>query len=1189
VDAVQYPDTFWWSSLERFALVIPGSEVYGTLDEGGVPTEEVLEIDLGRIREVNYITMDVLKAPLDIRIEYDAISAPDRTAQWTEARPIDGMPFDDQLFFDAGNRTAWANSDFFFTSQHGNVAHTRYLRITFTRRDDRWPTATSQPFKWPVMVKHLRMGRYISEYPDTASPLLTQDTPAAPDLTLSPLAADTEGGTVQVRQRFRVPRTANRGGDVWPTILGFGVLVEVNPFFPEGDAALPVVDLSWSLWDVSLPTPAQLASGAVGDAYLVGTNWVDWYLSGDDPVLTNPETVYEFRVESGDAATVGNVFLSEQSLSSTPLPGTFAFVAGSATVTATNDISRLVAAGNWVKTAASDTVLRVLSLTDSTHFQLTAPFPSASAPAATASRVYPLLALQLPSGSLFRGEVLTSGPSHYWRLGEPSGSALDEVLGTLNGAIVGGVTQGTAGLLTGDANTAYTFNGSTGKVSLGQLGATPRHYMAIIKTASADERDVYSNREDSAHNASPATVFGISGTHAFAYNQESTVPTCTGSRVINDNLPHIIEYSWDPAVGVGTLYVDGQIDVMVNQPVGTLAATTNYHSIGWDKSNPQFFNGVIDEVATWSTVQSADTVSRRAARFRGQAFTDEGTFVEQGQNNLVMRVWADLGDEGRDVLGNAYRYGVRREKAAYVVDGGRAGWMSDPAPSKDAVEALYFDLREFDADAGENVLRLVDGLRIAPRTPGVRMNVYYSKENLQGDRPASVNGWDYLLWQPLSQNSFVLRPNQVIEFPQPIRAAYVKLEFTDLNPIPWKVPAYPPLPPKPFRRFPTWVEDQFTNSQLRNVVEDWWLRQATPVQSQVLSGLTDPVREFEYKEREFFAKLALGEVDQSKLINQTLVSAEDRSVFDPVTASRIWLAPADTFGDSLLVSVDQDSILGRMVVSRFDPFSPGGTTERAGPRPVLDTIPTVSSINNRISDSYSHIAQVPMRFNTTCRHAYREDVAEFNKKGFFVGIDEVQFLRNDYSVMHDDPLIQDILHDDFLLEVNTWEPEDTTQIGDGDTVYVSYQIGLGTDYYVDEAVTLDGNLPVQLAGKGDPILNVRVFASPAKLGLTYWQGDDWILDHGRDANGVATHSITRSVYTERLGVSEQPIVYADGGIVVGRGVIPAPPITYTDAGTVVGVAGLALIALSPEGKNPGEYGMGTYGDAAGTYDDLRAH
>src|SRR5574337_957507 len=102
------------------------------------------------------------------------------------------------------------------------------------------------------------------------------------------------------------------------------------------------------------------------------------------------------------------------------------------------------------------------------------------------------------------------------------------------------------------------------------------------------------------------------------------------------------------------------------------------------------------------------------------------------------------------------------------------------------------------------LLKLIDGMRIAPRTPGVYMNVYYSQENLQGARPTTRDSWDYMLWTPVSQQSFVLRKNQLIQFPTPIRAAFMKLEFTNLNPLPWRVPIYPPLPPKLFYRFPTW-------------------------------------------------------------------------------------------------------------------------------------------------------------------------------------------------------------------------------------------------------------------------------------------------------------------------------------------------------------------------------------------------
>jgi len=1009
VDQVDYPDNFWWASKQRFASQYLGSDTYAPLGDGGFLTSEVLEIDLGRIREVNYVNLDVLQAPIDIAVEYDAVSAPDRAAQWAPVTRVQGLPFDNQIFFSAASRTAWHNCDLFFAASQGGLVHTRYLRFTFTRRGDKWPTSTSRPFKWPVMAKHLRLGRFVSRSADTAGPLLTQDTPA--DLAKSVLAQDVNLETREARQKFRVPPTALRGGDIWPNALGFGLLMEVKApdDDPAADGLVDVpseveVSLAWELWDVSDNlAPTRVRAGVYSGVYpvqkwtesppgsgdLVATTWVDWYLEESNPIPTSPDAIYEFRVRSLDRRAADAVFLSEQMLSSTLLPGTLGFTSGDATVTTTEDLSLVLRDGCWIQTdAAPDSALQVATVTSASEFELTAGFPAADAAAASASRVYP-----------------------------------------------------------------------------------------------------------------------------------STV---------------------------------------------------------WDGS----------------------------------------AYVEDGAENLVMRVWADVADEGRDVLGNSYRYGVRRDKAAYVVDGTRAGWMSDPAPSKDAVESLYFDVRQYDELEAEFGFALLDGLRVAPRTPGVKMNIYYTRENLDGERPTDQDAWDYLLWTPVSQQSFVLRKNMIVQFPSPVRASFVKLEFTDLDPLPWRVPHYPPLPPKLYRRFPTWVEDQFNNARARNVVEDWWLRNSTPVQQAVVQQIGSPIREFEYKEREFFASLALGEVAADRLIGGNLVSPDDRAILDPTTGAKIYLSFSNKYANTLLVSVDQDTILGRAVVARFDPYASAGATEPPTNGIPPAAVPTVSSVNNRISEAYSHLSQVPMRFNRTARHVYRQDVAEFNRKAFFVGVDEVQFFRNQYTVKHDDAVIKDILHDDELLEFNTWEREETSAIADGQTLYVTYQIGTGTDYYADEAVTLNANLPARLQGKGSPISNVLIYASPSKRGVQYWQNEDWALSRGVDENGVETHSIARSDYHERLGVPEQPIFYADADIVVGRAKIPAEPhddgfgvVGYTppvgvalvtavevyqtptlDAAEVIGVA---LPDTAGEGPwvpaygemddsvvlgRPSEYGDGTYGE-----------
>jgi PKD repeat protein len=56
----------------------------------------------------------------------------------------------------------------------------------------------------------------------------------------------------------------------------------------------------------------------------------------------------------------------------------------------------------------------------------------------------------------------TPGLSHFWPMGESSGSSLADVFGGANAEISGGVSLGEPGALAGDATTAAAFNGSSG-------------------------------------------------------------------------------------------------------------------------------------------------------------------------------------------------------------------------------------------------------------------------------------------------------------------------------------------------------------------------------------------------------------------------------------------------------------------------------------------------------------------------------------------------------------------------------------------------------------------------------------------------------------------------------------------------------------------------------------------------------
>ena len=938
VDPIQYPDSFWWGSKARFAAVGVSDTTYLSLTSGGLQTSEVLEIDLGRIREINYLNLDVLTAPINITIEYDNISTPERDAIWLSVSPVASTPFDSTITYNPDSRTAWQNAEFNFTDVKGEMIHTRYLRITFTRRDEPWPTSQTNPFQWPVLVKHLRTGRYVADYLDTVGPLLSQDTPE--NLTPVTLVTVDNNVTREVRQQFAFPEDCQRG-DITPNILGFGVLVQTQTT-SEQTLASPDIQFQWSLWDVTNPAaPVQLRNGVETQVVTTGLSWLDFYLPEDLIVVGSIDSIYELHVNSLTALTLNEVFTnSPSSLSTVTAPGTLHFTHGSTSVATSVDTRGTVSIGSFI-----------------------------------------------------------------------TNSDIPDQVYTVNGVSSSTITL----------NTPYT---------------------------------------------------GITDT------------TATG---------------------------------LVVYPFSS-------------------YNEVSD------------------------------AYVLDGSRNLIMRVWSDIADSGRDILGNAYRYGSRREIASHVLDNTKAGWMSNPVPTPNAVEALYFDVRSIDDDNNPQYA-LIDAIRVSPRTPGVQMNVYYSQQGLIGMAPATETEWDYLLWQPV-QASYTLRRGEVIQLPQQMRAAFVKLEFTNLNPQPFRVPTFPSLPPKSYRLFPQWVIDQFDNTPL-----DLFVQKQSAVQTQILQPLTDPIYEYQNNQRHELALLALGISADSQAVASGLTSTAGASSVDATTAGQIFLNTPAQYQNTQLISVDQNTVLGKVVVSRYNPtlFTDPieGTPAAAAAALVRGDAPFVSTTNDRISQAYQGITQTGLRFNQVARHTYDVEQANFSKKAYFVGIQEVQFLRNDHTQAYDSPLIEDNLFDDQMMIEDTWARDASTSIPDGATLYVSYSVNPSV---LDEQVLLVGFVPAELATVGGPAYSVSVFSQPNKQGIQYFQGQDYDLVFGYDNLGNRTTSIVRSSLGNRLAVPLQAIIYVDAGTVIGVGVIPSPP--TIDAGVVKGKG----IASDPfEGPFVPNFGSGTFG------------
>lgn len=963
VKQIDQPDKFWWSSNERFAAIDEAGN-YLRHNNGGTPTSEILEVDLGRIREINYINFDVIRAPIDIKIEYDDISAPNRTPIWRTIVQNGDLPFEDTTSFDVNSKSAWHNVEFHFTNQLGGIVHARYLRITFTRRDEAWPTATAAPFQWAIFARNLRVGRYISVLTDTVGPLLSQDTPN--DLVAVTLPNQTVSQTYEARQQFVIPESQVRVGQM-PNLLGFGVLI--NPTMdsinlPTSGATDTSVQFAWSLYDVTNGAAnVKLAGGAIGPVDVTGQTWLDVYLDEKQIIAGDTDVIYELRISSLNPGTCNTLYThSPNGLSGTGLPGTLTFTNGSPTVTTSVDLTSDLSQNSYiVRTDQPDQPLQVSSVTSTTI--------------------------------------------------------------TLTGAYTG-----------------------------------------------------------------PSETTSASIIYPYSY--------------------------WN-----GTAY------------------------------------------------------------------------VQDGTRNLVIRAWADIADEGEDILGNSYRHVIRKSGSTDVllhsggygvatygvgVYGGvatRSGWMSDPKPTPEAVEALYFDVRQQDS-TGKNQYAVLDALHISPRTPGIRMSVYYSREGLNGLPPVTVDEWDNIIWEPIHA-TYTLRRNEIITFPQPVRAAFMKLEFTGLQPLPYRLPNYPPLPPKVYRRYPTWVESMFTNTQLKAVVEDWFLRNATPVETKVLQELADPVREFEYKQNEFLAQLALGKITDAQVVNSTLVDIADKALIDPTTGDKIYIQTPDQYGSPMLATVDQNAILGKMVVAKYDSTVLSQPTEAQNVQTPGTSIPVVSTTNDRISQSFQSLAQTPMRFHQPCRHIYTIEQATFHKKAYFAGIDKVRFLRTDYTQTYDDKLIVDNLYDDTLLEDNSWTRNGETAITDGSKVYVSYEVG--NTVVTDEPVLLTGFTAAELSVPG-LVRNVRIHALANGQGVEYFQGQDYQLGYELGPLNERITTIERSNLANRLSVPLLPLVYEDVAVVIGHGVIPSPP-TF-DQGVVSGKG----IVTSTDGPFVPDYGAGTYG--GGDYGNL---
>lgn len=116
------------------------------------PNNEIIEIDLGSAKPVNFLSFDINFKPVTVAIEYCVWE----NGSSKEYQSV--LPTDSQFsgFVENYERLRWKNISCQFTDQNGNIPLSRYLKIIVTRLDD-------SPFnkEYSVMIRSLKAGRNV--------------------------------------------------------------------------------------------------------------------------------------------------------------------------------------------------------------------------------------------------------------------------------------------------------------------------------------------------------------------------------------------------------------------------------------------------------------------------------------------------------------------------------------------------------------------------------------------------------------------------------------------------------------------------------------------------------------------------------------------------------------------------------------------------------------------------------------------------------------------------------------------------------------------------------------------------------------------------------------------------------------------------------------------------------------------
>lgn len=314
---------------------------------------------------------------------------------------------------------------------------------------------------------------------------------------------------------------------------------------------------------------------------------------------------------------------------------------------------------------------------------------------------------------------------------------------------------------------------------------------------------------------------------------------------------------------------------------------------------------------------------------------------------------------------------------------------------------------------------VIDSVLVDAITPNMTFNVYYTNDDSGTADIMAESDWETKLWTRVPR-VFICDQRQQYAFPGPIKAKYMKVEFTNLQ-----AKSYDPGPfqqPVNYKKFPTWVANFFF------------------AEMRAPSFIVDQI-DVQYDALDFAYNYYLDDLHQNPdqpvsapqgaaaQLTSYFQNSTPSNAVDATTLANINLT-MNQFAQKQSDALDYTNLLGAYVKNLYSGLqAPNSTSEASFLQPI-----DYSTVSTTVREPIIFEQSIPaMYFFLTCRHSYKEISSSFDhNRAYFAGVNSIAFIRHNYTTAADSPLYIESGGDTLNAELNDF-------VVDSDNNWFSYE------------------------------------------------------------------------------------------------------------------------------------------------------